>query len=507
MNAEMTTDAHTFVVHADLTKLACDLVLVPTDAGLQVSAPWKGFGQPGKPPGWGNQGVRVTEAIREGAAGQGRLIRWVNTGTVPSLADRRWLLDGVEEALVAAGESVQTTHLNGRARALVGLPLFGTGAGGFDAVRGEVLGEILRTSEEMSARYGYDVVITCWHRSDYAALQKWRLEHDSPFTSMSRELTTEAVRLGKLARNQQLTLFLGAGVSQAAGLPSWDDLISLLAKHSRRYADRTAGLRKISVIDAASLLRRDLEPEQFRLLLSDELSQRLHAISHALLASLAGRQAITTNFDKLYEQACEAAFTDRLCVLPWGRPEPDQPWLLKMHGDIDHEGVVLSREEFLGFAALWQPLASMVQTAMMTRHLLFVGYSLRDENFARLAGEVGLLLERLGRDQETGTVLTLHEDPIAEAMYGKNLKFVPLGGAEAARLVEIFLDCVGMHAASGERSYLLDPRYRSFVRPADEAVVSRLRELGKAVEESQGELGVEVREFLNRYGYPRDHDG
>ena len=186
------------------------------------------------------------------------------------------------------------------------------------------------------------------------------------------------------------------------------------------------------------------------------------------------------------------------------RAEPGLPWLLKMHGDIDHEELVLSRDEFLGFGALWQPLASMVQASMMTRHILFVGYSLRDENFAKLAREVSSLFERMQSRQKAGSVLTLRHEPIAEALYGEDLQLVSLGGpavepADASRLVEVFLDCVGMHAASGERSFLLDPRYHTFVSPADAAIVSRLTELGEYLDGNQGELRERCIEFLSHY--------
>ena len=273
MNSGTTADVHTFVVQADLTKLSCDLILVPTDAWLWVTPHWKGVGKPRKPPGWGDTGVRVTDETREGDSGPGRLMRWVNTGSIPSRAEQRvgWLLEGIRQALDAAGESVHKPHINGRARALVGLPLFGTGAGGFNAVRGEVLSGILDECENASARHGYDVVITCWHRSDYAALQGLRLGRGSSFATLSGELLAHAERLGGLARHGQLTLFLGAGVSQSAGLPSWDSLIQQLAARSRSYAGRPGDLLKIPVLDAASLLQRDLG-EQFRSRLRAELA-------------------------------------------------------------------------------------------------------------------------------------------------------------------------------------------------------------------------------------------
>ena len=102
----------------------------------------------------------------------------------------------------------------------------------------------------------------------------------------------------------------------------------------------------------------------------------MHAVGHALLASLRTAEAITTNFDALYEQACAATFDDRPRKLPWQKAEPGRGWLLKMHGDVDHGQLVISRDEYLAYDALWRPLASMVQTAMLTRHILFAGYSL-----------------------------------------------------------------------------------------------------------------------------------
>ena len=182
----MTAAAHTFVVQAGLTKLACDVVLVPTDAFLDVRPQWTDLGQPRKPSGWSNSGIRVTGGARDPSCGQRRFVHWVNTGSVPRLADVEWLAEGVRQALDAAGDTVHDKPiLNDRARPLVGLPLFGTGAGGYDAVRGEVLDAILTECQTAAGRHGYDVVIACWHRSDYAALQARRLGRgaDSPALS------------------------------------------------------------------------------------------------------------------------------------------------------------------------------------------------------------------------------------------------------------------------------------------------------------------------------------
>ena len=49
---------------------------------------------------------------------------------------------------------------------------------------------------------------------------------------------------------------------------------------------------------------------------------------------------------------------------------------------------MLSRDDYLRFEAEGVALAGIVQAMLLTRHMLFVGYSLSDDNFHRLVHQV-----------------------------------------------------------------------------------------------------------------------
>lgn len=303
---------HTFVVQGDLLKIACDEILVPTDASGIVTPAWKSLGTPTLPDRWGDDGVRVTAV----ADRLGHHIRWVNTGGVPSSAEARigWLRDGVRSGLQAAAADLGDRRpLYKRAKHLIGLPLFGTGEGGFDGIRGAAINGLLSVCDEVARDRDVDVVLTSRHRSDYAALQSQRRDI-ARFDSLSRNLLSKADDLGRQMAANEVAFFLGAGISVPAGIPSWKELISRLAERSSAYRDRAKDLGEIAAPDAALLLYRDDE-HNFRASLAEALKSPVHALGHALVASMRPAEVISTNFDDLFEQAAASTYEESLTVL------------------------------------------------------------------------------------------------------------------------------------------------------------------------------------------------
>lgn len=480
---------HVFVVQSNLLKLACDDILLPTDVNCWVTPAWSGLPvRPDPPIDWGDDGVRVTGLQN---LDTGVRVRWVNTGSEASQADVGWLRKGIGQGLRAvADQRPSAAFRHGRRKQLVGIPAFGTGAGGFDHIRGKALDGLLDECIDAADQDDLDIAITTWHRADYSALQARRRQRPASHLALSQQLTDSADSLGRLATDGQLAWFLGAGISRPAGLPGWKSLIEGLAAKSQVYSGQADQLAEIAAPDAAMLLERE-DPQAFRAHLSELLTVPHHALGHALLASLRPAEVITTNFDRLFEQAAERPFHDRsLAVLPLHRGPVGQPWLLKMHGDLK-EQIVLSRDEFLGYDATWRPLASMVQTAMLTRHMVFVGYSLADENFVRLGRDVSRLLRSMKQRDPVGTFLTLVSDPLRSILWGEDFTEIAMAETEdeAGRILEIFLDRVGMAVAGGESSHLLDERYRTLVENDDRDLVQQLRTVANLLRQHQEAAG------------------
>lgn len=67
--------------------------------------------------------------------------------------------------------------------------------------------------------------------------------------NLSRTLRKQASRVVEEARSDQLALFLGAGVSKAAGLPLWGALLQDLAKQAGMDDKELTMLKALNFLD------------------------------------------------------------------------------------------------------------------------------------------------------------------------------------------------------------------------------------------------------------------
>src|SRR5690606_38972835 len=129
-------------------------------------------------------------------------------------------------------------------------------------------------------------------------------------------------------------------------------------------------------------------------------------------------------------------------------------WLLKLHGTVEKpEDIVLTRDDYLQYAARRAALAGIVQALLITRHMLFVGFSMSDDNFHRIAYDVRRAIGSEARADPFGTALLLTDDPLLEELWHDDIRCLGMGidtrgdRSAAARQLEIFLDHLA-HCAS-----------------------------------------------------------
>lgn len=449
---------HVFIVRGDLRKVACDAWLMPCSRKAQPQSYWFLPGHPGP---WDGP------MFEDGGPRVQLLHGWPDRLPQPWLGrvggfhrKPEWYAAGGVEFVHAAAESLRgQTPMCQRAMPLLAMPLVGTGQGGAASRAGEVVRALLPQLNSVAAERDVDVALVCFDSSAYAAAQaeRARLENEGAFNwsaELDATLRQEADRLAHRAASGELALFLGAGVSQAAGLPDWKGLLQGLATRAGMSPEERAALKGIHTLDQASIIARRLGPDGLASGTKELLGAHRHfSLTHALLAALPVREVVTTNYDQLFEEAWSHPFGDDITILP-NRPSAAQTrrWLLKMHGCLSEpKNIVLTRASYTRYDENLPALAGLVQSFLITRHMLFVGFSLADDNFHRLIDAVRRLLatNQSSEHKRFGTTVTLGKAGLVESLWEDDLERVAMMPQQenpdfpfpaAARRLQIFLD-------------------------------------------------------------------
>ncbi|MBY0287275.1 MAG: SIR2 family protein [Mycobacteriaceae bacterium] len=377
--------------------------------------------------------------------------------TADGLDNPEWVADGVVEAIETFTRDLPTVA--GRVKPLIALPLVGTGEGGFIHKRGLLIKTLLPRLHEVAIAADVDVALVLRDDRDHVAIQGQRSAEDwQDFDSRHLELADD---LGARAARGELSLFLGSGVSVPLGLPDWHDLLEDIAGEplTNYSAEKAPGI--------AQALSDELGTDSFHGLVAERLQVSGYAPAHMLLAALDVQQTVTTNYDVAYELALSAVRgTNAYQVLARQPAIQPRPWVLKLHGDVRMpESVVITTDDYARLAKDHGPLVGLVESLLMTSHLMFVGFSMGDPDFdeaAKRVSQVRALAEEIP-DAHLATVLALGPESVVQrpefatvAMsYGDS-------HGEAARKLEIFIDRVSWAAArhrSRSNSYLLDDDY------------------------------------------------
>ncbi|WP_286951511.1 MULTISPECIES: SIR2 family protein [Brevundimonas] len=177
-------------------------------------------------------------------------------------------------------------------------------------------------------------------------------------------------------------MFVGAGMSMAAGYPSWATLLREIGEElgvSSRDIQDLAALAQWSIQESGSATRvRNVIKEQIGA--DHDVPPTLEVI-----ARLPVQHIWTTNYDRLVERAFAAI--DRPLDPVSGakdlslKPTPGAARLYKMHGSIDRlDDIVISTDDYELFRTRRGAYLPLLQAHLTSMSILFVGLSFTDPN-------------------------------------------------------------------------------------------------------------------------------
>lgn len=489
-STEAVVSPHVFVTRGDLTHVACDAWMVPTDRTLSVR------------PYWTKDNPALVEAIKgfsderffAGEAHSSAVKQWSEASPIPvftavpffgfgDASEFADIIDGFAEA--AARAITESGRGESRSFPLLAMPVIGSGGGGGADILGDLIRVVLEAAEQAAVRHLVDIVIVVRSAAQMGLAQRIRRERsDAQWNELSVELKKVASELATDCAAGNVVPFLGAGISISAGAPSWPALVSqLTTKVADQLTDaEMASLAAKGPLDQAEILKNLYPtPEAFNKAVADLVNKTAYGLAPTLIANLPLDQAITLNYDELFEIASNDA-GHKCAVIPGDENSEASRWLLKMHGQVsDASTIVLTRSDYLGFDANRNVLAALVKASLVTKRLVFIGFGLGDDHFHQILHDVREVSpESISR---RAIALTLKDDSLEQKAWKNKITLQPMSPHDTAtstagRVLEIFLDYLLM-LSTDSREYLLDPAFDSQLTTPER----RLKELVSAIHE------------------------
>ena len=169
----------------------------------------------------------------------------------------------------------------------------------------------------------------------------------------------------KAAREGNLVVFAGAGVSNNSGVPVWNKLTDAFKNELPEFARNISDDLKLAQIYKTTYPAKFLET--VRTVLRDgEIVP--NAIHNAIL-DLKPCHIITTNYDDLIEQACKERFELYQAVSSDEDMTsiPNTHIIVKMHGEYSKGNIVLAEEDYYDYSRNFPLLRAFVLSLLASK--------------------------------------------------------------------------------------------------------------------------------------------
>jgi len=190
-------------------------------------------------------------------------------------------------------------------------------------------------------------------------------------------------------------IFVGAGLSQGAGLPGWNELLMPLADSIGLPAHLRADFLRVA---------QHYENQRGRQALISHVIEQTDTTgkrptdNHRRLARLGVRTWVTTNYDDLLEQTLREVgerFTTTVRDEDLPYTSTDAVTLVKLHGDREQpDTIVITQQDYHTYFRRFPRVKDKLSGLLLEKTFLFVGYSINDPDFNQIQTEIAFDLQQ-----------------------------------------------------------------------------------------------------------------
>ena len=196
--------------------------------------------------------------------------------------------------------------------------------------------------------------------------------------------TLESIRrIKEASKNGKLVMFVGAGVSALSGYPSWSGLIEKLDLSMNKkgwYSDE-------EYLTIPQKYYNSRGNKEYYDIIKNTFDMELEPnYIHNKILRLNPTHIITTNYDSLIEKSVikHGLFYDVISRDRDVATTKSKKFIIKMHGEIKHENIVLKEEDFINYDNNFKLIETLVKSIIASNLVVFVGYSIKEINVKKI---------------------------------------------------------------------------------------------------------------------------